>query len=135
LAISRAVIEAAESPESIITVILEPGILRDLTANSDELVENLIEPVLFLQAPFADQFPRFLTYGAIGLLEVTRHLRQRLFFSLEAHRQRPGYLLILLAQLGVFSFQRHILRTKQFHLEAGIAIEHLVSAWRQLAAD
>ena len=86
-AILRRVVEAASGAKGVLAVIAAAGVLRDLLAQFDELVEHLLEWVGLLQSPVGDEFPRLLSQGAVHLFQVARHLRQRFLLATKLHGQ------------------------------------------------
>ena len=62
---------------------------------------------------------------AVRFLEITAHLHQRLFLAAKIHRLRADQFLVLLAQLGLLGFQRHIFRTEQFDVILHVAVKNL----------
>src|SRR2546426_1271115 len=62
-------------------------------------------------------------------------LFRSLFLAAKLHRERAAQFLILLAQLGFFSFERNVFRTEQVHVQFGVAIEHFVAIFCQLRAN
>ena len=86
-AILRCVVEPAPGAKGVLTVIGAAGVLRDLLAQFDELVEHLLERVGLLQSPAGDEFPRLLSQGAVHLFQVARHLSQRFLLATKLHGQ------------------------------------------------
>ena len=111
--IFRRVIKPAFLPEGEIAVILKARIFRNLRAELDQLVENFLALVHVLQAALHHQLPRLLSQRAVWLFEITAHLHERFFFAAKIHRLRADQFLILLAQLRVLGFQRHVFRAEE----------------------
>ncbi len=131
LAIGGPVIEPAQPAEGVIAVIVEPGVFRDFLAQPDEFVEHFLELVRFLQAAAGHEFPGFPPQCPVRFLQIAAHLHQGLFLPAKLHGQRTAQFLILLAQLRLFGFQRHILRTEQLHLVLRVAIQNQKPPRRQ----
>ncbi len=89
-AIFRRIIEPAKPAKGIIAVIFEPGVLRDLPAELQHLVENTVELFSLLQAAPGDQFPCLLPQRAVRLFKVTPHLHQRFLLAAELDRERAA---------------------------------------------
>ena len=122
-AILRRVIEPAEPAEGVIAVIFEPGVPGDLLAEFDEPVENFVEIVHLLQTPSGHQFPGFLAQRAVGFFQVAAHLDERLFLAAKVHRERAGQFLVLLTELGVLGFERHVFRPEQLDMIFHVAVK------------
>ena len=70
-----------------------------------------------------DEFPRLLPQRAVRLFEIAAHLHERLFLAAKIHRLRADEFLILLAQLGLLGFQRHVFRAEQLDMIFHVAVK------------
>ena len=127
-AILLGVIEPAPGAEGIIAVIGKPGVLCDLFAQMGQRVEHRVEFPGFLQPPAGHQFPGLPAKRPVRLFEVARHLHQSLFLAAKLHCERAGQFLVLLAQLRLPGFERHIFIAVEFDPHSGIAVEDIVAA-------
>ena len=59
---------------------------------------------------------------------MARHLHQSLFLAAKLHCERAGQFLVLLAQLRLLGFERHIFIAVEFDPHSGIAVEDIVAA-------
>src|SRR5438105_15391325 len=99
-AIRRRVVEPASGAKGVLAVIAAAGVLRDLLAEFDELVEHLLERVGLLQSPAGDECPRLLSHGAVHLFQGARHPRQRFLLASKLHGERAAYVLAFPAAPG-----------------------------------
>ena len=127
----RRVIKAAHLTEHEIAIIIKARVFRDLQAKLNERVKNFLALFHILQAAFGNEFPRFLPQRTVRLFEVTAHLHQRFFFAPKIHRLRADEFLILLRELRLFGFQRHVFRTKKFDMIFYIPVKNFKPLLRQ----
>ena len=126
-AVVRRVIEPAQLAEGIIAIILEAGLSRDLLAQADLAVENIVELVRLLKPALRHEFPRLLPQRAVGFFEVAAHLHQRLFLAAKINRERAGQFLVLLGEFGFLGFERDIFGAKQIDVVLHVAVEDCVA--------
>ena len=98
-----------------------------MLAEFDKPVENFVKIVHLLQTPSGHQFPGFLAQRAVRLFQITAHLHKRFFLAAKVHRERAGQFLVLLAELGVFGFERDVFRTEQIDMIFHVPIENKIS--------
>ena len=129
------VIKTSAQLEGVVAVIGEAGIARDLPAQLHQLIEDVLELLALLQTTFGHQLPGLLSQGAVGFFEEAAHLREGFLLAAKLDGERAGKFLILLAQLGLFGFERDILLAEQLDALAQVAVEHLVTRLGQLRAQ
>ena len=66
---------------------------------------------------------------------MAAHLHECFFLAAKFHRLRADEFLVLLAELGLLGFKRHILLAEQLDLDLRVPIEDLVARFRQLRAQ
>ena len=127
LAVGRRIVKPVVLAEFIVAIILKAGVLGDLRANRDHLIENLVELFGLLHIPVGRRLPGALTQIAVGLGQKDPHPAHRVVFAVKSHRHRPGHRLVLLAKQCILGLQRHVGFAEQFHVAADLVKIHIIA--------